>query len=826
MRRFVLFGFLFFTCLISKNIFASTLFVLEGIRYNLNTSDQTAEVTFWPKSHYGGNIVIPPSVMYSNKRYTVTSIGERAFSGCASLTSIKIPESITSIGSSAFEYCSGLTSITIPNSITNISDYTFSGCSGLTEVNIPKSVTSIGNGAFRMCKSLDSINIPEGVTSIGGEAFFGCSGLTSIIMPESLTNIGKNVFYECSSLKSVNIKCRNVGAWLSDIISLEEVMIGEKVRRIENDAFYGCNNLSKVHINNLASWCEITFGTKYSNPLYFAKCLLLNNNNVDLVNLQIPNGAKVIGNYAFCNLKGLTSVSIPKSIEYIGEEAFIECPSLNSVMINSPVVGSWFNRNTSINKVILGDNVTSIEKSAFSGCSGLSSITIGDNVTKIDNNAFPFSTPIYVNRGTKSLLALWNAGYKNPIAINSNEVLKPPYMSVENVTQMTGTIKLHNIYADYTNMLNGEAVKRETITFRSRPEYTENVRLTATKDEVSFTTDIKYTTASLGCYVDQQSVTASSMRVTASHIQGDANVTSQKIAINGVSIEDSILHLNGLRPNSSYLVSYTIKVEDLYDYTKNVYLKTEPLEFTNALPRVISKGNVVISSTSNLDADETEVGFEWRRTDWTDDFASKSAGAYLYQSTMEGYIRDLNTDFLWKFRPYYCSSDGMKFYGNWSGIDPTDFSFFEPTIHTYDKTNVDGNSAKVRGYVMRGTDDITNQGFKYWTDVNRTRSAPPSNAQTVEASGTIMEAKISGLAYASTYHYVAFVRTSKGETFYGEERTFTTSNSPAGLESVEYNKKETEPAIYDINGRKLSKPQRGVNIMLMRDGSKRKLVVK
>ena len=78
----------------------------------------------------------------------VTSIGDRAFSNCSSLTSVTIPDGVTSIGSSAFSSCYSLTSVTIPDSVTSIGSYAFSGCSSLTSITIPNSVTSIGGSAF------------------------------------------------------------------------------------------------------------------------------------------------------------------------------------------------------------------------------------------------------------------------------------------------------------------------------------------------------------------------------------------------------------------------------------------------------------------------------------------------------------------------------------------------------------------------------------------------------------------------------------------------------------------------------------------------------
>lgn len=105
---------------------------------------------------------------------TVTSIGDKAFYECESLTNINIPDSVTSIGKSAFYRCKSLTSINIPDSVTSIGNRAFKDCFSLTNINIPNGVTSIGNSAFNECESLTSINIPNSVTSIGNSAFKDC----------------------------------------------------------------------------------------------------------------------------------------------------------------------------------------------------------------------------------------------------------------------------------------------------------------------------------------------------------------------------------------------------------------------------------------------------------------------------------------------------------------------------------------------------------------------------------------------------------------------------------------------------------------------------
>ena len=136
--------------------------------------------------------------------YNVTRIGDDAFKGCRSLTSINIPNSVTHIGDNAFWLCRNLSSIYIPDSVTAIGAGAFFECSSLTSISIPDGVTSIGEDTFFECSSLTSVSIPDGVISIGAWAFFECS-LSSIYIPDSVMTIGNKAFSGCSSLTSIYI---------------------------------------------------------------------------------------------------------------------------------------------------------------------------------------------------------------------------------------------------------------------------------------------------------------------------------------------------------------------------------------------------------------------------------------------------------------------------------------------------------------------------------------------------------------------------------------------------------------------------------------------
>ena len=227
--------------------------VINGLWYDILKKAKEAKVIQnknYP--YYSGDIVIPETVEYEGVSCNVTSISDRAFFQCYSLTSMKIPSSVTSIGNQAFFGCSGLTSMTIPNSVTSIGSEAFNSCS-FTSVSIPNSVTSIGGGAFRLCSRLTSVTIPNSVTSISSYTFSDCSGLTSVTIPNSVTAIESNAFSGCTGLTTVTIGNSvteiNIQAFANCSSLTDIYCLAENVPSTDSDAFVGSSiNTATLHV--------------------------------------------------------------------------------------------------------------------------------------------------------------------------------------------------------------------------------------------------------------------------------------------------------------------------------------------------------------------------------------------------------------------------------------------------------------------------------------------------------------------------------------------------------------------------------------------------
>jgi hypothetical protein len=168
-------------------------FEQDGIYYlitGLNTVDVTYRDTQY--NSYSGNVTVPATVTHNGVTYSVTGIGNQAFSICSNLTTVSLPATITRIGEKAFYYDGALSSVNLPEPLTAIGDYAFYYCSGLTSITIPINVVSIGDHALRET-AISILVLPESVRELGKKVAEKCKSLTRIechaIVPPALGDV-------------------------------------------------------------------------------------------------------------------------------------------------------------------------------------------------------------------------------------------------------------------------------------------------------------------------------------------------------------------------------------------------------------------------------------------------------------------------------------------------------------------------------------------------------------------------------------------------------------------------------------------------------------
>ena len=437
-----------------KNLFKLTLLVLaillpstataydfevDGIYYTTNGNEAIVADGIL----CSGDVIIPEIVTYEDTTYTVTAIGSNAFysyEGNYWLSSITIPNTVTTIGSMAFSGCIGLTSITIPNSVVAIHDGAFWRCGGLTSI-----IVESGNPKYDSRKNCNAL-----IETASNTLIVGCQNTT---IPNSVITIGVGAFSDCR-ITSINIP--------------------NSVTTIGDYAFEYCSGLTSVTIPNSV----ITIG-----DCVFEYCS-------SLTSINIPNSVTTIGNCAFDYCSSLTSINIPNSVTTIGSAAFGNCTGLTSVNITNLL--SWlnvsfydpdsnplkyahhlYNYGDEIKDLIIPNEVTSIGKYAFYGCSGLASVTIPNSVTSIGNDAFAGCTGLSIVTIPNSVTTIGDNAFSNcsilnevysyitdPLHITMGYNVFSPYNSNRTLYVPEGTFEVYSTYSRWSDYF-GSIVEME-----------------------------------------------------------------------------------------------------------------------------------------------------------------------------------------------------------------------------------------------------------------------------------------------------------------------------------------------------------------------------
>ena len=355
-----------------------------------------------------GEIVFPSDI---------TSVSNVVFEGCYGITSVVIPEGVKTIGQAAFKSCPNLKSVKMPSTLTDIAREAFQNCTRLTSITIGNTDASIGYMAFsgtyissfglnfknvnenwfEWFNWLDKSNVKtvvlgDNMTSIGERAFAGFGYLNSIIIPNSVTSVGNNAFSGCTRITSLDLNCKTIGNWFDDSkTSVKTIVLGDNVTSIGNYAFKGFGGLTSIHIdaNNTVydSRNDCNAIIKTATNTLIAGCQ----------NTTIPNSVTSIGDYAFQNCSGLTSIEIPNSVTSIGANAFSGCTNITSLDLNCKTIGNWFgDSKTRIKSVTIGKGVKSIDENVFEGCTGLKKVIAGDIAAWCGINfGNEYSNPLY-----------------------------------------------------------------------------------------------------------------------------------------------------------------------------------------------------------------------------------------------------------------------------------------------------------------------------------------------------------------------------------------------------------------------------------------------
>jgi hypothetical protein len=287
----------------------------------------------------------------TNADDTLTITGYTGPGGNVTIPGATNGMAVTSIGPSAFFLLTNPTGITIPASVTNIDFQAFTEC-GLTNVIIPDSVINIGQSAFLDCASLAGLTLGQGVVNIGDDAFYGCASLTNVLVPPSVTNLTSTAFNECFNLVGINVDANNPA-----YSSVAGVLFNKNQTELVD---FPCGQSGSYTIPG-----SVTVIGDFAFPF------------CNLTNLIFPDSVVAIGQYAFYDCTGMTSVTLPTNLVTIGQYAFASSGLTNLTLPGRvATIGDDAFAGIALASVLVPASVTNIGSGAFSYCRNLTAITV------------------------------------------------------------------------------------------------------------------------------------------------------------------------------------------------------------------------------------------------------------------------------------------------------------------------------------------------------------------------------------------------------------------------------------------------------------------
>lgn len=779
-----------------------------------------------------------------NVNHNLNSIGDNAFNGCISLCEISL-QNCTSIGKGTFKDCNSLKNVILSDNVTVIPDSCFYNCTQLLGLTFPKLLTTIKPYAFTGCSNLQSLNLPATTTNLGDFCFKN-TGITTFEIPLNVTTLPTSIFEGCGALS--------------------EIHLNSSLRKIEDNAFAQCK-INKVYMNDIADWFNIQVSDK-GTPFNADGSTELFVNGSITNEIKIPSNINRISSFRFYGM-ALNKIVIPESITVVDNNAFKGIHNLNQLFI--------FSEGYIINN---SNKLPENNPSLIIWCNSKSYNYVSSNYTSYDVRLFPIGKI----GNTKSWICGYDFSFEGFISStsytvnvkNSDNVLvqsfdsngSHSYQIRDLLPGSLYTIEVSYIYDDIpeiyswqfeTKRLNGRIILDKST------QTTLSIKIDVDRDETVPTIDrygsaigddliwwnnenYQYSNLNPNCtytiipYVTlmnkeipltsnsfttknivvdfTKSESPTSVQLIANWDNGDADI--EHFYFEGYEEDRNEIFQFHLKPNSKYDFKFYLITSNNYKLTYNCTVRTTDLLMEILPVKVINLGEAIVAASTNCANLETNVGFQWRKYDAPDALQSSEALAIVYDDLFEGIIKNLQYQSYYKVRAFFKDLNDNYYFSDWITFDPSDFSYFSPTVKTWEATISTNGSVNLMGYAIQGSNPIINQGFEYWNDSSQSRS---NSVQIVYATGQIMSAQISDLLDGD-YSYRAFVETSEGTT-YGDLLTFTIIGGTGNVEDIIDNQNENSIIGYfDLAGQMHSVPQKGFNIILYKNGKTKKILIK
>jgi hypothetical protein len=293
----------------------------------------------------------------------------------------------------------------------------------------------------------------------------------------------------------------------------------------------------------------------------------------------------------------------------------------------------------------------------------------------------------------------------------------------------------------------------------------------------------------------------------------------------GEKSEGNTIEYVGLEPNSTYSnVEFVVYNEDNASAVLTHTFQTSALELTTLESKAASSTTAILLAETNIDASETNCGFEWKRYEAPSDMNPTKVYATVQNGIMAGRLKGLKDDVYYQYRAFYESASGKIYRGAWQYIFTGDAGVeFEPILYTEPAHIVRENEAILRGFALAGSEEITEQGFEYWVEKrvniaqeeseNGSRNMPADihgQRHLIQAEGVSMEATITDLDAGTLYKFRVYAKAG-GVVYYGGEQSFITYGV--------YEGEDAYTAVENIeNQETATKILRDGQILILRDG--------